>query len=137
SWDSSKGATQANFQLADVYNGTYDSYIREWATDAKACGHPYFLRFDHEMNGNWQFPWSEQINGNKPGEYIKAWRHVHDIFTSLGATNATWVWCPNVTGTSTTARSARYPGDSYVDWACLDGYNSAGDAGNQWQSFAQ
>jgi hypothetical protein len=137
SWDSSKGPTQSNFQLADVYNGTYDSYITEWATDAKLWGHPYFLRFDHEMNGNWQFPWSEQINGNNPGDYIKAWRHVHDIFTQVGATNTTWVWCPNVVGTSTRALSALYPGDSYVDWTCLDGYNSAADAGNQWQSFAQ
>ena len=47
------------------------------------------------MNGNW-FPWAEGVNGNQPGEYVAAWRHVHDIFTSVGATNATWVWCPYV-----------------------------------------
>ena len=47
------------------------------------------------MNGNW-FPWCEGVNGNQPGEYVAAWRHVHDIFTAVGATNATWVWCPNV-----------------------------------------
>jgi beta-mannanase len=137
SWDSSHGATQSNFQLADVYNGAYDSYIREWATDAKTWGHPYFLRFDHEMNGNWQFPWSEQINGNQPGDYVKAWRHVHDIFTSVGATNTTWVWCPNVSGSTTRALSALYPGDSYVDWTCMDGYNAAADGGSTWQSFSQ
>ena len=36
------------------------------------------------MNGNW-FPWSEGVNGNQPGEYVTAWRHVHDIFTAVGA----------------------------------------------------
>ncbi len=83
------------FQLADIANGTYDSYIREFAEGAKAWGHPFFLRFDWEMNGNW-FPWAEDANANNPGEYVAAWRHVHDIFTQVGATNATWVWCPYV-----------------------------------------
>ena len=81
------------FQLADIANGTYDSYIREFAEAARDWGHPFFLRFDWEMNGDW-FPWSEGVNGNQPGDYVAAWRHVHDIFTAVGATNATWVWCP-------------------------------------------
>ena len=47
-------------------------------------GHwPFFLRFDWEMNGFW-FPWNEGVNGNKPGEFVAAWRHVHDIFTEVG-----------------------------------------------------
>ncbi len=86
-----------DFQLADVMAGTYDSYIREFAEDARDWGHPFFLRFNWEMNGNW-FPWGESVNGNQPGEYVAAWRHVHDIFTSVGATNATWVWCPYADG---------------------------------------
>ena len=48
---------------------------------AQEWGHPFFLRFDWEMNGFW-FPWSEGVNGNKPGEFVAAWRHVHDIFTA-------------------------------------------------------
>ena len=75
--------------------GSYDSYIREFAEDARDWGHPFFLRFNWEMNGNW-FPWMEGVNGNQPGESVAAWRHVHDIFTAVGATNVTWVWCPNV-----------------------------------------
>ena len=87
--------SEPNFQLSDVISGTYDSYIRKFAEAAKAWGHPFFLRFNWEMNGGW-FAWAEGVNGNKSGEYVAAWRHVHDIFTSVGATNATWVWCPNV-----------------------------------------
>nr|WP_285320774.1 hypothetical protein [Pseudarthrobacter sp. lyk4-40-TYG-27] len=47
------------------------------------------------MNSNW-YPWSEQGNGNGPGDYVSACRHVHDVVASTGATNITWVWNPNV-----------------------------------------
>jgi beta-mannanase len=89
------------------------------------------------MNGNWS-PWSEQVNGNSPGQYILAWRHVHDIFTANGVTNVTWVWTPNITGGNGVSPEGYYPGDQYVDWAGLDGYNSGPDQnGNVWESFSQ
>jgi mannan endo-1,4-beta-mannosidase len=128
---------EPNFQLSDVIAGTYDSYIREWATEAKAWGHPFFLRFNWEMNGNW-FPWSEGVNGNQPGEYVAAWRHVHDIFTAVGATNATWVWCPNVDPNHKMQDLASvYPGNEYVDWTSLDGYNWGTNPAkpDRWRSF--
>ncbi|HWC47477.1 MAG TPA: glycosyl hydrolase [Solirubrobacterales bacterium] len=111
---------QPEFQLADIISGAHDNYIRTWATRAAEWGHPFFLRFDWEMNGNW-FPWGEGANENQPGEFVEAWRHVHKIFTSVGATNATWVWCPYANHLNLYA--SLYPGDSYVDWTCLDGYN--------------
>jgi hypothetical protein len=114
---------QPEFQLADIIAGKFDTYIRRWATEAKAWGHPFFLRFDWEMNGNW-FPWSESVDGNRGGEYVAAWRHVHDIFSQVGATNASWVWCPYVNPNGNLQSPATlYPGDAYVDWTCLDGYN--------------
>jgi hypothetical protein len=132
-------SSEPNFQLADVIAGTYDSYIREFATAAKNWGHPFFLRFNWEMNGRW-FPWSEGVNGNQPGEYIAAWRHVHDIFTSVGATNATWVWCPNIDPDNIFLNLAgQYPGDKYVDWTGLDGYNWGTNPAkpDRWRSFDQ
>jgi len=114
---------QPAFRLSQVIAGRHDAYIRRFATHAMGWGQPFFLRFNWEGNGDW-FAWSEQQNGNQPGEYVKAWRHVHDIFTSVGATNATWVWCPNVDpGRDLQDISLIYPGDEYVDWTCLDGYN--------------
>jgi hypothetical protein len=114
---------ESALSLPQILSGRYDAYIREFAEKAKAWGHPFFLRFDWEMNGSW-FPWSEGVNGNAPGEYVTAWRHVHDIFTAVGATNATWVWCPNVDiGGGLAALRPLYPGNSYVDWTCLDGFN--------------
>jgi hypothetical protein len=126
SWSSQSIPAETNepeFQLADVINGTYDTYIREFAEAAREWGHPFFLRFDWEMNANW-FEWSEGVNGNNPGEYVAAWRHVHDIFTQVGATNASWVWCPYVDpGEKLDNLASLYPGPEYVDWTGLDGYN--------------
>jgi len=134
-------AAQPAFQLSNVINGVYDTYVREFAEEARSWGHPFFLRFDWEMNGNW-FPWYEGGNGNYPGQYVAAWRRVHDIFTAVGATNATWVWCPYA-DTEKRLRNQRlkrlYPGNSYVDWTCLDGYNWGKNPVNPrpWRSFTQ
>jgi beta-mannanase len=135
SWNLNAPIDDPNYALAKIYNGTYDAYITKWAQAAKAWGHPFFIRFDHEMNGYW-YPWNEQRNGNKPGDFVKAWRHVVNIFRSVGATNATWVWCVNIASGITTPMSEVYPGDSYVDWTAVDGYNKATNA-SSWLSFDQ
>jgi mannan endo-1,4-beta-mannosidase len=139
SWSSQpsqSSPTQPDFQLSDLIAGAYDEYIRSFATEVEAWGHPFFLRFNWEMNLNW-IPWGEGVNGNQPGEFVMAWRRVHDIFTSVGATNATWVWCPYANRTSTSTFRSLYPGDGYVDWTCLDGYNWGPHAAppRSWKSF--
>jgi hypothetical protein len=140
SWSSSASPEEANqqpYRLANIINGSLDSYIRGFAEAARRWGHPFFLRLDWEMNGNW-FPWAEGLNGNGPGEYIAAWRHVHDIFTSVGAVNASWVWCPYADPSGKFGRIGQlYPGDGYVDWTCMDGYNWAKNPANPhpWRSF--
>jgi hypothetical protein len=130
---------QPDFQLADVIEGKYDEQIRAYAEAAKAWGHPFFLRFDWEMNGDW-FAWAADANGNDASEYVAAWRHVHDIFTEVGAADATWVWCPYADPEGTLAPLASlYPGDEYVDWTCLDVYNWAAttEPPQPWRSFAE
>jgi hypothetical protein len=141
SWSSSSSPTsisEPDYSLGAIISGRYDAYIREFATKAKAWGHPFFLRFDWEMNGFW-FPWNEGVNGNTPGQFVAAWRHVHDIFTAVGATNATWVWCPNVDLYSSLIPLGKlYPGDAYVDWTGLDGFNWGKRRGSPgWQTFDQ
>ena len=134
--DPSNGtANQPTYALQNIISGKFDAYITQWAQESKAWGHPYFLRFAHEMNGNWN-PWSEQVNGNKPGQFVLAWRHVHDIFTRLGVTNVTWVWSPNIDYSNSTPLQELYPGDGYVDWAGMSGYNWGTLNGHVWQSFA-
>jgi Glycosyl hydrolase family 26 len=123
------------YRLHEIITGGFDPEIREFAQRAAAWGHPFLLRFDWEMNGNW-FPWSEGVNGNRTGEFVAAWRHVHDIFAKVGADNVSWVWCPNV-GYEYKYREL-YPGNKYVDWTCLDGYNwGTRWSWGHWQSFKQ
>jgi beta-mannanase len=135
-WDPSTGsANQPAYALGKIIGGSYDAYITRWATQIKASGQPLFLRFAHEMNGDW-YPWSEGVNGNTPGQYVAAWRHVHDIFAQVGATNVTWVWTPNVIMGSTPTLASLYPGDAYVDWIGADGYNwGTTQSWSSWQTF--
>jgi len=133
SWSTAGAGGSPLVTDAQVAAGALDGYITAWARAAKAWGHPFFLRFDWEMNGSW-FPWGVGRHGNTAADYVAMWRHVHDIFTSVGATNVTWVWCPDADPTDSFANLATlYPGNRYVDWTCLDGYNE----GRPWTSFAR
>jgi hypothetical protein len=106
--------------LAAIAAGTYDTQIKTWATNIKTYNKPIFLRLWWEMNGGW-YSWG---NGKTPATtYITAWKHVHDVVAAQGAGNVTWVWCPNIIGGTVPDFTPWYPGDSYVDWTCLDGYN--------------
>jgi beta-mannanase len=138
SMSSPLAVNEPDFRLARVTGGAFDSYIRSFALAAKAWGHPFFLRFNWEMNGHW-FPWAQAANGNREGDSVATWRHVHDVFTSLGATNVTWVWCPTADPYHEfTNLGGLYPGDAYVDWTCLDGYNDGRAAGKRhWRTFDQ
>ncbi len=121
--------------LTDITNGTYDTQIRTWANAVKTWGKPMFYRWNWEMNGTW-FDWGNQAK-TSPQNYVNAWRHYHDVVVSEGATNITWVWCPNTVFTGSTPLSQLYPGDSYVDWTCFDGYNWGTSSGKAetWRSF--
>jgi hypothetical protein len=127
---------QPAYSLAKIAGGAWDTYLRQYASEAKAWGHPFFLRFASEMNGGW-ISWSESHSGNSAGQFVRAWRHVHDVFTSVGAKNVTWVWCPNNEDPYTTPLEELYPGNAYVDWAGIDGYNFSIDLnGAPWRSFS-
>jgi cellulose synthase (UDP-forming) len=132
-WDSTKGLRepQPRYALRNIVAGKFDSYITSWARSLAAFGGPVRLRFAQEMNGDW-YPWGAHVNGNTPAEFVRAWRHVHDIFTAAGATNVQWVWSP-VSG----APEQYFPGGQYVDRlgvTCLNGGTAAFTEG--WRSFA-
>jgi hypothetical protein len=117
---------QPDYRLSRIARGGFDSYVRSWAEGIKSLGYPVAIRFAHEMNGDW-YPWSESVNGNRAGDYVKAWRHVHDLFRAAGATNVTWVWSPNVQWDEAAPElETLYPGDDYVDWLGLSGYYGTG-----------
>ncbi|MFC5662498.1 glycoside hydrolase family 26 protein [Kitasatospora misakiensis] len=112
---------QPEYALSRIIGGDFDGYIKQWAEGVKSLGYPIALRFAHEMNGYW-YPWAEQANGNRRGQYVQAWKHVHDLFRQAGADKVVWVWSPNVDYENATPLDSLYPGDDYVDWIGLSGY---------------
>lgn len=119
---------EKDYRLSLISGGKYDAYITRFAQNVKTYGYPVIIRFAHEMNGNW-YSWGSTFN--TPEEYITAWRHVHDIFLRIGATNATWLWSPNEIYSDAHVPYAHkilafYPGDSYTDWVGFSSFNWAG-----------
>ncbi len=126
-------------KLRDIGDGKYDAYIDSWADAARSFGGEVWLRFGHEMNGNW-YPWALAAQGGDPKPYVRAYQRIHDRFRKAGASNVRWVWCFNaesVPVASWNDSKRAYPGDDYVDAVGMDGYNF-GDttAHSKWQPFS-
>lgn len=106
--------------LADLAEGRHDAYLAKFAEDVRRLNLPIVLTVGHEMNGHW-YPWG--AHRNKPADFVAAWRHIHDIFRTRGASNVIWTWTPNVVNHLPDAPlKPLYPGDAYVDWIGIDGY---------------
>ncbi|MEX2238535.1 MAG: glycosyl hydrolase [Dehalococcoidia bacterium] len=124
-----------HLSLKSIPAGDWDSYISSWATGLKNYGKAVYLRVGHEMNIP-RHPWSVGVNGNTGRDFVRAWRRTVSTFRERGATNVKFIWAPNIGWSGTTPFSECYPGNDFVDWIGLDGYNggSALDWGG-WQSF--
>ncbi len=134
----------------DAQIETWAQLLSAWSRPRgeKTRGRRFYFRPAHEMNGNW-FPWSavdssridtnvgESESTDAPGpdptagtpeDYVEMWRRIHDIFsnTEMDETNIQWMWAPNVDEIGGVRTERYYPGDQYVDWVGLDGFNFGG-----------
>ena len=117
-------------RLSEVTGGGSDKLIAAAAKRLAGWSKPTLLRWGWEMNGNW-FDWDGSHNGKNPAAYVKAWQRMHRIFADQGADNVAWVWSPNWNSGPSTAWNAMqnyYPGDAYVDWVGVSGYNFDGES---------
>jgi hypothetical protein len=108
-----------------ILGGGSDAIIKAAARNLAKLGQPVFLRWGWEMNGNW-YPWAGPNNDNNAQAYVDCWRYLHRVFTRQGARNVAWVWSVNWNNRPPTAANRfqlYYPGDGYVDWVGLSGYN--------------
>ncbi|MEO5878074.1 MAG: glycosyl hydrolase, partial [Streptosporangiaceae bacterium] len=111
--------------LASIGSGAHDAYLAEFARGVRRANVPITMSFAHEMNGYW-YSWGRP-NGNpsatQAAQFVRAWRHVHDVFVQQGATNVIWLWSPNTIGPMPKVRLKPYwPGAAYVDWVGVIGY---------------
>ena len=78
----------------------------------------------------------KDTNGNQTGQFVQAWRHVHDIFASMHATNVLWIWSP-VARFGVPLDTSEYPGDAYVNIVGLSGFNGGSALPwTGWRTFA-
>ncbi len=111
--------TRESVQWADVADGRYDETLAAQARGIASLDTPVFVTFDHE-------PDQPAEDLGSAGDFVAAWRHVHDLYTAEGATNAVWVWV--VMGWEPTLHraAALWPGRDYVDWMSWEAYNASG-----------
>jgi hypothetical protein len=143
------GGFSSAFCPASIAAGASDSFIQVFASEVAGWGAAQvaagqsplvFFRLMHEMNiDGW--PWSVNDSSSPCGvtttaQYIAAWQHIYSIFQAQGATNAKFVWCINDISTDGIGLMDAYPGDAYVDYAAIDGYNWGGEYWG-WQTFNQ
>jgi len=132
--------TQPDIEIA-VARGDYDSYVIGWGNKLRtflagpdgvlgtADDRRAFLRFAHEMNGNW-YLWSATLGQSSPQDYINMWRRVHNLFETqcgmskaLMANTLKWVWSPINFDVGDFKMEQYYPGDDVVDWVGCTGFN--------------
>lgn len=135
-WQPQTGSGGVAFQ--DVVNGQYDSYIDTNAQAVKNLGFPIRISLAPEMNADWS-PWGVGINGNNDQNERQFFQHVVQKFRDAGATNVSWIWSPNVEPWNALYSYAQlYPGNDYVDYVGLDGYNwGTSQSWSEWQTFKQ
>lgn len=136
-------ANGADIPLARIAAGEYDGYLHQAAAVAKSWNRRILIRFAYEMNlsPGAGIPWGGgqgAFAGNAAADYVAAWRHAVEIFRAEGATNAEWVWAPNIDDGGLPF-AQYFPGDEWVDAVGLDGYNwgsAFAATGHSWLSVA-
>jgi hypothetical protein len=97
-----------------IASGSEDARLKAMATRLKALPKRVFLTFAHQ-------PELQVANGHgTAGDYVLAYRHIHDVFAKLGVTNVVWVWSMTSAPKWTSLHTQLYPGDGYVDWLAFD-----------------
>lgn len=113
-----------------ITDGSADWLVAAAARRLARRGDPVLLRWGWDMNRDF-YAWGGADNGRDTGGYVAAWRRLHRIFAAEGADNVSWVWSPHWrsrpdAGWNEPARY--YPGDDYVDWVGVSGYNVGGES---------
>ena len=109
---------------ADAADGEYD---RRWRQALRVLedlrgdrAGPTFIRFAHEMNGNW-YPWS--VGADDAAAFVDAWRRFRDLQEEIFP-EARLVFCVNRESVDTGMDWRDFfPGAEHVDVMAVDYYN--------------
>ena len=121
--------------LDQINNGSHDYYITQFATEVRDWGHRILISWGDEMNVQGVYTWS----GSDTNKFKAAYRRIRNIFKSVGADNAEFVWSPSYMThpPEWPGYNEYYPGDDYVDWVGVNGYNwGVNDYRNPFRTWA-
>ena len=136
-WEPWYAVTKQGLDYNEMLSGKWDAYIREFANRLKGIDETILLRFGHEMNGNW-YPWAGTKIGNS--KFVEIYKYVKDIFDEIGASDVKWVFSINWEDIPREDNNFMlyYPGDEYVDYVGIDGYNwGSTKSWSRWMSFKE
>ena len=124
--------------MIDIANGVDDATVVVPAAQAVAAlRRPVFLRWFWEFNLNFN---GGSRNNDSPAcfngtvaesqqqQFINAWEHIRSVFLTNGATNVTWLWCPDGAPLLNNMNTLETYLPPHYDWIGLDSYDKS-DAG--------
>ena len=111
---------------------TWAKTLSEWAIVDDGPDRRVYLNLAPEMNGDWS-PWGA---GGAEEDFVDMWRRVHDQVMAYGLddSHVQWIWALDNTNVDAD-QEALYPGDDYVDWVGVHGFNWV--EWEPWQSAAE
>ena len=123
-----------------IYTGKFDNYLERCCTAILNYlsnttpnlnfGKPKILiRFAHEMNIHYRLY-------SNPSDFKKMWCYVFKFFRDRGLNKdrVLFIFSPNSIDLNTRPFEEYFPGDDFIDWNGVDGYNWGGKG--DWVSFA-
>jgi len=131
-WQPGMGPNQPAYSLRRIAAGEFDTQLDSWARNLAQWNRPLVVRFGHEMNSD-HYPWSIGVNGNTAADFVNAWHRVRQRFAQQGASNASFMWCPDAPHDGSVDMAAAFPGTDAVDLLGLDGYNWGFGDGHSWR----
>jgi mannan endo-1,4-beta-mannosidase len=141
SWLPDKGADSAKapgFRLSAIAAGKFDPELRALAAQIKTLPHGATVRPMPDPNTPW-YAWSGTANGNRPGDYVRAWKHVRKVLVKTAGRKVRLLWsvyARSVPDTKQNALNVYFPGARQVDLVGADGYNFGTAQGLTWTAPA-
>ena len=115
---------------SQIASGADDAAIVAQAQGLASLNAPVLLSFSHE-------PAIDTASGTA-ADFVAAWQHYVTVVRQY-APNVSFVLILNLGDYGPKAVQEWYPGDSYVDWVGVDGYNvfgCRGSGGPVWEDFS-
>jgi hypothetical protein len=141
SWLPDKGSDNAKapgYRLSAIAAGKFDSDLRALALQIKTLPHGAIVRPMPDPNTPW-YAWSGTVNGNRPGDYVAAWKHVRKVLTKTAGKKVKLLWsvyARSVPDDPKNALKVYFPGAKQVDLVGADAYNFGTAQGLTWTAPA-